>query len=201
MDDLFMHQLQDFYDAEKRLTKALQKTIDAANSDKLCSLFDDHLKDSEKQIEWLDGIFMGLGKQPERETGEAMKSLISKGEEMIGAKGDDSLRDAGLIAAAQQIELYEIAGYCTAPTLAQQLGQNQTGEQLQATPDKGKSADSKLTEVAESYVYPASRPCASEVAFAHSAADYTLGVVTKWRGSPRTGFFTTVTRPDSCWSG
>lgn len=155
LDDLFLHELEDIYDAENRLTKALPKMRDAATEPKLREAFDHHLRETEHQIERLDIVFKTLNKKPERETCAAMKGLISEGQDMIDAKGDDHAKDAALIAAAQRVEHYEMAAYGTVHTLALRLGNKEAAKQLKATLDEEKSADAKLTEIAESYVNPA----------------------------------------------
>jgi len=152
LDDLFLHQLEDLYDAEKRMAKALPKMRDAAHNQSLRDAFEEHLAETENQAERLEEIFNALGKKPEREACEAMKGLIREGQEMIDAKGDDTIRDAALIGAAQRVEHYEIAAYGTVLAIATQLGNNQAAEQLQTTLDEEKSADEKLTSIASSSV-------------------------------------------------
>ena len=111
MDDLLLVELKDLYDAETRLTKALPKMAEAASNAKLKKAFKDHLHETEKQVARLEEAFQALGQSPSRETCEAMKGLIAEGDEIISAEGEDSIRDAALIAAAQRVEHYEIAAY------------------------------------------------------------------------------------------
>ncbi|WP_290652576.1 ferritin-like domain-containing protein [Aquisalimonas sp.] len=155
LDDLFIHQLEDLYDAEQRMTRALPKMRDAASHDELRDAFSYHLEETQSQIQRLETIFEALGKSPQRETCEAMKGLIREGEEMINAKGNDTVRDAALIAAAQRVEHYEIAAYGTAHTIALQLGNREAAQQLDDTLHEEKNVDAKLTEIAQSYVNPA----------------------------------------------
>src|SRR5437868_3564282 len=110
LNDLFINQLQDLYDAENRLTEALPKMAEAANSSSLKSAFSDHLRQTQTHVSRLEQVFGKLGCECKRETCDAMKGLIKEGEKIIDAKGDDDTRDAGLIAAAQKVEHYEIAG-------------------------------------------------------------------------------------------
>lgn len=152
LDDLFIEQIEDLYDAEQRLTKAIPKMAEASHSSDLKSAFQTHLRETEGHVVRLERIFAQLGKSPYRETCEAMKGLIAEGEEMINAKGDPSVRDVGLIAAAQRVEHYEIAAYGTVRTLARQLGLNDIAEELQATLDEEGNADKILTEIAEGVV-------------------------------------------------
>ena len=93
-----------------------------------------------------------LGKEPKRETCPAMKGLLAEGEEMIKAKADPHIKDAALIAAAQRVEHYEMSGYGTARTFAQKLGHSEAAELLQTTLDEERSADKKLTTIAEQSV-------------------------------------------------
>jgi len=149
LEDLFQAQLEDLYDAETRLTKALPQMADAATSPELQEAFRDHLRETEGQLRRLETIFKQLGKEPHRETCEAMKGLIKEGEEMVQALGDSATKDAALIAAAQRVEHYEIAGYGTARTFAQQLGHNKIAQLLQESLDEEGAADKKLTAIAE----------------------------------------------------
>ncbi len=152
LEDLFVNQLEDLYDAEHRIIRALPKMSEAARSSQLKQAFDKHLSETRNQVDRLDTIFRQLSRVPERETCEAMKGLLREGEEMIDAKGDPNVRDAALIAAAQRVEHYEMAGYGTARSLATQLGHADAARLLQQTLDEEKAADSKLTEVAENAV-------------------------------------------------
>jgi ferritin-like metal-binding protein YciE len=152
LNDLLVVQLQDLYDAEQRLTKALPKMADAATNKQLKSAFQDHLRETEQHVSRLEKVFGIMGLTAQRETCEAMKGLIAEGDEAINAGGDPNVRDAALIAAAQRVEHYEIAGYGTVRTLAQQLGQDEVARILQQTLDEEGAADKKLTKIAESRV-------------------------------------------------
>lgn len=151
-DDLFIQQLRDLYDAEIRLTEALPKMCEAASAPELKSAFDRHLQETEGQVHRLERIFQELNLEPKRETCAAMKGLIVEGDEMIQAKGDAAVKDAALIAAAQRVEHYEIAGYGTARNFALHLGHAHIAELLQQTLDEEKQTDEKLTAIAESSV-------------------------------------------------
>lgn len=152
LDDLFLDQLQDIYDAEKRLTTALPKMAQAAEDPQLKQAFEHHLQETEKQVGRLEAVFQSINQTPKTKTCEAMKGLITEGDEVINAKGDSSVRDAALIAAAQRVEHYEMAAYGTARNFAQRLGHSDAVELLQETLDEEKSADEKLTEIAEQSV-------------------------------------------------
>ncbi len=149
LEDLFIEQLEDLYDAEHRITDALPKMADAATSVELKQAFQKHLRETENQVVRLEQIFSQLGKEPSRETCAAMKGLLSEGEDMVKAKGDPYVKDAALIAAAQRVEHYEMAGYGTARTFAEQLGHSEAARLLQATLDEEGNANKTLTAIAE----------------------------------------------------
>jgi ferritin-like metal-binding protein YciE len=150
--DLFVDQIKDLYDAETRLTDALPKMADAANSSQLKQAFSDHLRETQGHVSRLEQVFREINVEPERDTCDAMKGLIAEGETMIKAKGDPTIKDAALIAAAQRVEHYEISGYGTARTFAQRLGLTQAANLLQQTLQEEKAADEKLNTIAESSV-------------------------------------------------
>lgn len=150
--DLFAHQIEDLYDAEQRLTKALPKMAEAANSNQLRQAIQHHLTETQGHISRLETIFREIGMEPKRETCDAMKGLISEGEDMVKAKGDPDIKDAAIIAAAQRVEHYEIAGYGTARTFALRLGLRQAADLLQQTLNEEAAADRKLTQIAEGNV-------------------------------------------------
>ena len=152
LDELLVEQLEDLYDAEKRLTEALPKMAEAANSSELKQAFQSHLRETEQQVVRLEQVFQQLGRDAETKTCQAMKGLISEGDEMIKAKGDPDVKDAALISAAQKVEHYEIAGYGTARTFAEQLGYTEAARLLQTTLDEEADADKKLTAIAEQSV-------------------------------------------------
>ena len=150
--DLFVDQLEDLYDAEQRLTQALPKMSDAANSNQLKQAFRQHLTETQGHVSRLETIFRQLGTDPKRETCQAMKGLISEGEEIVDAKGDPAIKDAALIAAAQRVEHYEISGYGTARSFALRLGRTEAANLLQQTLEEEKAADQKLNQIAEGSV-------------------------------------------------
>ena len=151
-DDLFLIQIEDLYDTEQRLTKALPKMAEAATSGQLKQAFQSHLTETEGHVSRLEQIFREINQEPKRETCEAMKGLIAEGEEMIKAHGDSDIKDAALIAAAQRVEHYEISGYGTARSFAQRLGLTQAANLLEQTLEEEKAADEKLNTIAESSV-------------------------------------------------
>ena len=154
LNDLFLNQIEDLYDAENRLTTALPKMAEAASSDQLKRAFDEHLVETRGHVSRLETIFGELKTEPKRETCEAMKGLIAEGREMISAKGNPEVKDAALIAAAQRVEHYEISGYGTARTFARRLGLTSAANLLQQTLNEEIEADRKLNTIAESAVNP-----------------------------------------------
>ncbi len=150
LNDLFVEQLQDLYDAENRLTEALPKMRDAASSASLKDAFESHLAETEQHVRRLEQVFKQIGLEPERETCPAMKGLIKEGQEMIDAEGDPIVKDSALIAAAQRVEHYEMAGYGSVRSFAQRLGLGEVANTLQMTLDEEGAADKKLTMIAES---------------------------------------------------
>ena len=149
-EDLFEQQIMDLYDAENRLIEALPKMAAAANSAELKQAFQSHLKETEQHLKRLEQVFAEVGKSPKRETCAAMKGLVAEGDEMIKATAPPDVKDAALIAAAQRVEHYEMSGYGTARTFAQELGHSAAANLLQATLDEERAADKKLTSIAES---------------------------------------------------
>ncbi len=152
LEELFYDQLEDVYDAEQRLTKALPQMADKASDPELKKAFQDHLKETEGQIRRLEQVFKVFGRDAKGKTCEAMKGLVKEGEEVITAKGDAHVLDAALICAAQRVEHYEIAAYGCLRNLAQRLGQSQAAELLQQTLDEEGDADKLLSNLAESFI-------------------------------------------------
>jgi len=152
LDELYKNELRDLYSAETQLTEALPKMVEAATSPQLKSAFEEHLAETETHVNRLEKIFDKLGEKPTGETCQAMKGLIKESEDYVKASGDDLVRDAGLIGAAQRVEHYEMAGYGTARNLAGVLGDTESAEILQATLNEEAEADAKLTSIANSKV-------------------------------------------------
>ncbi|MGH9583742.1 MAG: ferritin-like domain-containing protein [Bryobacteraceae bacterium] len=150
--DLFANQIEDLYDAEQRLIKALPKMAEAANSNQLKQAIQHHLTETQGHVSRLETVFREIGLEPKRETCEAMKGLIAEGAEMANAKGDPDIKDAAIIAAAQRVEHYEISGYGTARSIALRLGLRQAADLLQQTLNEEAAADRKLTQIAEGNV-------------------------------------------------
>ena len=128
--------------------QALPKMASAASDEKLQKAFKEHLSETRDHVSRIEEIFGQLGKQPPSETCKAMQGLVAEGEEIISAQGDPAAKDAALIAAAQRVEHYEIAGYGTAKTLADQLGHSDAKDLLDQTLDEESQADTLLTKIA-----------------------------------------------------
>jgi len=156
LDELFEHELKDLYDAEHQIVEALPKMAEKANNPGLKRAFQNHLRQSEIHIERLEAVFEKRGLEPEREKCPAMAGLIKEGSTVLSAEGDADVLDAALIAAAQRVEHYEIAGYGTARAFAKQLSDEFSVELLEQTLDEEKKTDQQLTEIAEASVNPAS---------------------------------------------
>lgn len=146
---LYIEQLKDIYSAETQLTKALPKMAKAANAADLKEAFQSHLEETKTHVERLESIFQTLERSPRGAKCKGMAGLIEEGTELL--KEEDivaDVLDAGLIAAAQRVEHYEIAAYGTVRTFAQQLGQTEVADLLQQTLDEEHAADQKLTTIA-----------------------------------------------------
>lgn len=152
LEDLFLHELRDLYSAEKQLLKALPKMAKAAASANLKQGFEQHLLQTEIQVERLEQIFEQLGKAPRGPKCVAMEGLIEEGKKLMEEDAEPPVGDAALIASAQKVEHYEIAGYGTVRTFANLLGYSDAEELLQQTLDEEKQTDEWLTELAESEI-------------------------------------------------
>src|SRR5882757_8443175 len=152
LKDLFHHELKDLYSAEAQLVKALPKMAKAATNEELKAGFEEHLEQTREHIQRLEQIGESLEMALTGHKCKAMEGLIAEGAELISEDAEDSVRDAGLIGAAQRVEHYEIAGYGTARALATRLGQEDIADLLGQTLEEEKETDAKLTELAESAV-------------------------------------------------
>jgi ferritin-like metal-binding protein YciE len=152
LHNLYVNELKDLYNAENQLVKALPKMAKAATTPGLKAAFEEHLEVTRTQVERLDKIFGELGVSPKGKKCKAMEGLIEEGKEVLEEDGDEAVIDAALIAAAQRVEHYEIAGYGCARTFAKLLGYNDAARLLQETLDEEGDADKKLTELAETSI-------------------------------------------------
>jgi len=147
--ELYVQQLTDLYSAETQLLKAWPTMAKAATAPALREEFESHLKETHGQVARLETIFDALDKSPKGKPCKAMEGLVKEGAEAIEEDMTPEVRDAALIAAAQRVEHYEMAGYGCVRTYAQLLGETQAAKLLQATLDEEGKTDHALTKLAE----------------------------------------------------
>jgi ferritin-like metal-binding protein YciE len=148
LHDLFVAELKDLYSAETQLVKALPKMAKAASSKALRNGFEKHLQQTETHVERLEQVCDELGVSPRGKKCKAMEGLIHEGAEVIKEEADPEVKDAALIAAAQKVEHYEIAGYGCVRTYAEQMGHLKAARLLQKTLDEEGETDKLLTKLA-----------------------------------------------------
>ena|SRR5947209_874273 len=152
LQDLMVDQLKDLYNAEGQLIKALPRMAKAASNPQLQQAFTTHLEQTKGHVERLEQVFESLGQSAKGKTCKTMKGLIEEGKEMMGEDAEPEVMDAGLIAAAQRIEHYEMAGYGCVRTYAQMLGNKEAAKLLQQTLDEEGKTDKLLTDLAEKVI-------------------------------------------------
>jgi ferritin-like metal-binding protein YciE len=146
--ELFVEELKDLYSAENQILKALPKMIKAASSKELKKGFEEHLEQTKGHVERLEQIFEGLDDSPKGKKCKGMEGLLEEGKDWMEEDAEPEVMDAGLIAAAQHVEHYEMAGYGCVRTYAELLGNKRAAQILQKTLDEEKQTDSKLTNLA-----------------------------------------------------
>ncbi len=154
LSKLFEDQLKDLYNAESQLVKALPKMAKKASASGLKDAFTSHLEETRNHVERLDQIGEQLGLKLNGKKCKAMEGLVEEGAEILEANGPSGVLDAGLIAAAQRVEHYEISAYGTARTLAEHLGHADVAGLLQETLDEESAADEKLSSISLDEVLP-----------------------------------------------
>jgi len=152
LSDLFVDTLKDIYYAEKQIYKALPKMAKAANSDQLQAAFEKHYDETETQIERLEKIFEMIGKPARGKKCDAIEGIIDEGKEIMDEYADTPALDAGLLAAAQAVEHYEISRYGTLKTWANQLGHKDAVKLIDQTLAEEKKTDEALSKLAVSAV-------------------------------------------------
>jgi ferritin-like metal-binding protein YciE len=152
LEDLLIENLRDIYNAEKQLIKALPKMAKAATSEELRAAIDDHLEVTKEQVARLEEVFKELGVPVRGKHCVAMEGLIEEGKELLEEDHNPDVLDAGLIAAAQKVEHYEIAAYGTMRTWAEMLGRTRAASLLKQTLEEEAEADEKLSQLAMSTV-------------------------------------------------
>lgn len=146
---LFLDELADIMNAEEQLTKALPKLAEAADSEELADAFRSHLEETKGHVERTKQIFESLSAKVKSKTCKAMKGLVEEGSEIMDDLEGSTAIDAGLIAAAQKVEHYEIASYGSLRAWAEQMGHSDAVRLIDQTLEEEKAADEKLTEIAE----------------------------------------------------
>jgi len=152
LEDLLISELRDLYSAENQLIKALPKMAKAASSEELKSAFQEHLEQTREQAARLEKVAKQLDITLRGKKCVAMQGLIEEGKEQMSEDMEPDVMDAALIAAAQKVEHYEMAGYGCARTWARQLGHDEAADLLQTTLDEEGETDKRLTDIAESHV-------------------------------------------------
>jgi ferritin-like metal-binding protein YciE len=152
LQDLLVSELKDLYSAETQLTKALPKMAKGASSDKLREGIEKHLEETKGHVERLEKIFELMEGSPKGKKCKAMEGLVEEGKEVLEEDAEPAVKDAAIIAAAQRVEHYEIAGYGTARTFAQHLGLDKVAKLLEQTLKEEKACNETLTELAESEI-------------------------------------------------
>jgi len=152
LDELFHDTLKDIYYAEKKILTALPKMAKAAQSEDLVAAFEKHFEETEAQVERLEEVFELIEKKPQGKTCEAINGLLDEGKEIMSEyKGSPAL-DAGLLAAAQAVEHYEISRYGTLKAWAEELGMSDAVKLLDATLNEEKKTDATLSKIAETAI-------------------------------------------------
>lgn len=152
LNDLYVHELKDLYNAENQIIKALPKMAKEATTTELRNALEEHLQVTRQQVERLERIFQRMDESPKGSTCKGMKGIIDEGEDMLDLDAQEMVSDAAIISAAQRVEHYEIAVYGTVRTYAQQLGFQEDARLLQQTLEEEGEADKKLTGIAQSRV-------------------------------------------------
>jgi ferritin-like metal-binding protein YciE len=154
LEALFLHNLKDIYFAEQQIAKAMPAMIKAAETDELRSAFETHARETVEQIRRLEQVFELLGQKPQAVQCDGILGILKEGQEVIQEFAGGEAFEAGLIAAAQSIEHYEIARYGTLKAWAQQLGLNEAEDLLEQSLDEETDTDEILTEIAEAAINP-----------------------------------------------
>jgi ferritin-like metal-binding protein YciE len=149
LEDLYIHELKDLYSAEQQLIKALPKMAKAAQNEELGAGFQKHLEQTKEHAARIEQILKDRKQSTRGPKCKGMEGLVAEGAQMIEEEADAEVKDAGLIAAAQRVEHYEMAGYGTARTYAEILGDQKGAKLLQTTLSEEEQTDKKLTELAK----------------------------------------------------
>lgn len=152
LNDLYLAELHDLYDAENQILKALPKMAETAASPELRTAFQEHLEETRTHVARLEEVFNMHGEKIKGDKCEGIEGILKEGKELMNADAQPMVRDAALISAAQRVEHYEIAAYGCVRTYAQQLGFERAANILQTTLQEEEQTDKRLTGIAESRV-------------------------------------------------
>ena len=147
--ELYVDELRDLYSAETQLVKALPKMAKASSNNQMRQCFEEHLRQTSEQVSRLEQIFEQLGEKPSGKKCVGMEGLIKEGSQTMNEGFSGQVTDAGLIAAAQRVEHYEIASYGTVRSFAELLGETEHISLLEQTLNEQKNTDEKLTRLAQ----------------------------------------------------
>lgn len=162
LNDLFIEQLRDTLNAEKQLVKALPKMSKNANSEMLSAAFASHLEETKVHVARLEQVFDLIEEPPRGKKCKGMEGLLEEGQEAMEEDGDPAVIDAGMIAAAQRVEHYEMAAYGCLVHYAELLGYKEAAKLLQKTLNEEKAADEKLTKISDAEVLSAALSAGEE---------------------------------------
>ena len=146
---LYEEQLKDLHSTERQIIQALPKMIKAAENEELAAALEEHLEITRTQLERLDSIFANLGKKGTGKKCKGMEGILEEGKELLQKDAEPEVLDAGIIAAAQHVEHYEMAGYGTVAEYARLLGDSRSEKLLRQSLEEEKEADARLTQLAE----------------------------------------------------
>lgn len=150
--DLYIHELKDLYSAERQMIRNMPKLAKAATNRQLASAFNQHLEQTKRQAKRLEDLLASHGETTRGPKCQGMEGVLREGDEMVSEDAEDEVRDAGLIAAAQRAEHYEIAGYGCARTYAELLGDKKGAKVLDAILHEERGVDEKMTRLAKSVI-------------------------------------------------
>ena len=174
--DLYVHELKDLYSAERQIIKAMPKMVKAATNRQLSSAFRQHLEQTKVQAKRLEDLLASHGESTRGPKCAGMEGVLKEGDEMISEDADEEVRDAGLIAAAQRVEHYEIAGYGCARTYAELLGDKKGAKILNTTIKEEGATDQKLTKLARSVINVKAKAAPSKSSRAANKREQSRGV-------------------------
>jgi ferritin-like metal-binding protein YciE len=152
LHDLYLSELRDLYSAEDQIIKALPKMIEKAESPELRRALENHLEETREHVTRLEQVFDMHGVEAKKQKCKGMEGILDEGSDIAGKDATAAVRDAAIISACQRVEHYEIAAYGSVRTYAKQIGHDRALALLQETLDEEKTADQKLTQIAESRV-------------------------------------------------